>query len=77
MISSSRAGVSPAFQNVCHCSRGLWITSPGIADQHVVAEQHPNLAFEHKGVLVLAVARCMGAASKKKELKIHNVGSEY
>lgn len=30
IISNTRAGASPAFQNVCHCSRGLKIRSPGL-----------------------------------------------
>ncbi len=31
MISSSVAGSSPGFQKVCHCPRGLTMSSPGPA----------------------------------------------
>ena len=54
MISRIRAGSSPAFQNVCHWSRGLKTRSPGPAVDHVVAEQRAHASLEHVAVLVLA-----------------------
>ena len=54
MISSRRAGSSPAFQNVCHWLRGLKIRSPGSPIDDVVAEQRADAPFEHVAVLVLA-----------------------
>ena len=65
MISSRRAGSSPAFQKVCHWSRGLKIRSPGPPIDDIVAQECADASLEHEAVLVLsrvAVERCSQGA---------------
>ena len=48
-------GSSPAFQNVCHCPRGLNDQVAGAGLDDVVAEQRAHPAADDVAVLVLAV----------------------
>ena len=50
MISSSRAGSSPAFQNVCHWFRELDDQIPWSADHHVFAKQRPHASLNDVAV---------------------------
>jgi hypothetical protein len=61
MISNIRAGASPAFQKVCHCSRGLKIRSPGLPNHNGISEQSPGAAFKYKAIFVLAMMSVHGS----------------
>src|SRR6185312_3008829 len=65
MISNTRAGVSPAFQNVCHCSRGLTIKSPGLPITTVSPSNAPILPSRTKLYSSSRWSRCMGAAKAR------------
>ena len=63
-----RAGTSPAFQNVCHCPRGLKIRSPVSPNDLLVAKQRTHPALEYVAVLVLAaVAVQRGGQGARRE----------
>src|SRR5215203_824379 len=68
MISSRRAGSSPAFQNVCHWSRGLKIRSPGPptrTSSPSSAPTFPSSTYEYSSS---RVCRCRGAASERGDI---------
>src|SRR5258708_37647832 len=57
-------GVSPAFQNVCHCPRGLNTPCAWLGCDDVVTQQRPEGAGQHIGMLVFAVVTMQGRSQR-------------
>src|SRR5581483_2448341 len=68
MISRIRAGVSPAFQNVCHCPRGLKIRSPGCATTTSSPSRAPTLPSITQLYSSSRLWRWSGAASARGDI---------
>src|SRR3954470_20722364 len=68
MISRIRHGSSPAFQNVCHWSRGLWTRSPGPASITSSPRSAPIRPVRTKLYSSSRVWRCSGAASARGDI---------
>jgi hypothetical protein len=70
MTSRSRQGWSPAFQKVCHWSRGFEGELAGVGVDHLVAEQRSHAALEHEAVLVDAVVAVQRRAQRARRDRV-------
>src|SRR5215211_232237 len=68
MISRIRQGSSPAFQKVCHWSRGLWTRSPGPASSTSSPSSAPMRPSSTKLYSSSRVCGCSGAASARGDM---------